>query len=63
MELGALQVIVVTRVMGVVLVVVVVLVMLRLLDNIVSRTSSKQNSASLIVSHIKIKHAQSKFNQ
>lgn len=51
MELGALQVIVVTGVMGVVLVVIVVLVVLRLLDNIVSRTSSKQKSAMLIMSH------------
>lgn len=40
-ELRALQVIVVTRVMRVVLVVGVMLVVLSLLDNIISRTSSK----------------------
>lgn len=40
-ELRALQVIVVTRVMRVVLVVGVMLVMLSLLDNVISRTSSK----------------------
>lgn len=55
-ELGALQVIVVAGVAGVVLVVgvmvlLVVLVMLRLLDDIVSRTSSKQKSATLMTSH------------
>lgn len=41
MELGVLQVVVVTMVTGVVLMVVVVLVVFGLLDNIVSRTSSK----------------------
>lgn len=50
MELRALQVMVVTRVMRVVLVVGVVLVVLALLDNIVSRTSSKHKSTMLIVS-------------
>lgn len=60
-ELGALQVIVVAGVAGVVLVVgvvvlLVVLVMLRLLDDIVSRTSSKQKSASLMTSHTGNKH-------
>lgn len=49
-ELRALQVAVVTRVMRVVLVVGVVPVVLALLDNIVSRTSSKHNSTMLIVS-------------
>lgn len=60
-ELGALQVIVVAGVAGVVLVVgvvvlLVVLVMLRLLDDIVSRTSSKQESATLMTSHTGNKH-------
>lgn len=48
MELRALQVVVVTRVMRVVLVVGVVLLVLALLDNIVSRTSSKHKSTTLI---------------
>ena len=52
-ELGALQVIVVTMMTGEVLVVVVVLVVLGLLDNIVSRTSSKQKAATLMMSHRK----------
>lgn len=52
-ELRALQVIVVTRVMRVVLVVGVVLVVLALLNNIVSRTSSKHKSTMLIVSREK----------
>lgn len=52
-ELRALQVIVVTRVMRVVLVVGVVLVVLALLDNIVSRTSSKHKSTMLIMSQEK----------
>lgn len=51
MELGALQVIVVTMMTGVVLMLVVVLVVLGLLDNIISRTSSKQKASILIVSH------------
>ena len=51
MELGALQVIVVTRMTGVVLMVAVVLVVLGLLDDIISRTSSKQKPATLIMSH------------
>lgn len=60
-ELGALQVIVVASVAGEVLVVgvmvlLVVLVMLRLLDDIVSRTSSKQKSATLMTSHTGNKH-------
>lgn len=51
-ELRALQVIVVTVMTGVVLVVVaVVFVVLGRLDNIVSRTSSKQKAAMLITSH------------
>ena len=53
MKLGALQVIVVTMLTGVVLVGVVVLVVLGLLDNIVSRTSSKQKAATLMMTHKK----------
>lgn len=52
-ELRALQVIVVTGVMRVVLVVGVMLVMLALLDNIISRTSSKHKWTMLIVSQEK----------
>lgn len=54
MELGALQVVVVPGVAGevlVVVVVVVVFVVLRLLDDIVSRTSSKQKAGMLITPH------------
>lgn len=51
MELGALQVIVVTMMTGVVLMEVVVFVVLGLFDNIVSRTSSKQKAAILMMSH------------
>lgn len=56
-ELRALQVVVVTVVMRVVLMVVVVLVVvLGLLDDIVSRTSSKQKAAILLMSHRKRMH-------
>lgn len=47
-ELRALQAVVVTGGMRVVLVVGVVLVVLALLDNIISRTSSKHKSTMLI---------------
>lgn len=50
MQLGTLQVIVVTEMTGAVLVVAVVLVVLVLLDDFVSRTSSKQKAARLIMS-------------
>lgn len=59
MELGALQVIVVARMAGVVLMVAVVFVVLGLLDDIVSRTSSKQKPATLIMSHRR-KHKKTK---
>lgn len=66
-ELRALQVIVVTVMTGVVLMVVVVFVVLGLLDNIVSRTSSKQKAAMLIMSHgkeaKKYTNTDSLFNQ
>lgn len=51
MELRALQVAVVTVLTGVVLMLVVVLVVLGFLDDIVSRTSSKQKAASLMNVH------------
>lgn len=64
MELGALQVVVVTGMTGVVLLVVVVLVVLGLLDNIVSRTSSKQKAASLMnVTHREEANTSIVFNQ
>lgn len=50
-ELGALQVVVVTGLAGVVLVVVVVFVVLGPLNDIVSRTSSKQKAGMLIMAH------------
>lgn len=49
-QLGALQSIVVTMMIGRVLMVVVVLVLLVLLDNIVSRTSSEKKDSMLIMS-------------
>lgn len=65
-ELGALQVIVLTLMTGVVLVEAVVFVVLVLLDHIISRTSSEQKAAVLMMSHReKAKHTNTTdlFNQ